>query len=57
MPEPEDKAASQRFMGMIQYVTKFIPNLSAEIINLWKQQWRNHFITFLAVKYEDLSVK
>ena len=30
MPEPEDKAGLQRFMGMLQYVSKFIPNLSTE---------------------------
>ena len=30
MPDPEDKAGLQRFMGMLQYVSKFIPNLSTE---------------------------
>ena len=30
MPEPENKAGLQRFMGMLQYVSKFIPNLSTE---------------------------
>ena len=29
MPEPGDKAAVQRFLGMINYVHKFIPNLSS----------------------------
>ena len=29
MPEPCDKAAVQRFLGMINYVHKFIPNLSS----------------------------
>ena len=28
MPEPTDKAGVQRFLGMVQYVAKFIPNLS-----------------------------
>lgn len=28
MPESKDKAALQRFMGMVQYLAKFIPNLS-----------------------------
>ena len=30
MPEPEDKARLQRSMGMLQYVSKFLPNLSTE---------------------------
>ena len=29
MPEPKDKAAIQRFLGMVNYVHKFIPNLSS----------------------------
>ena len=29
MPEPHDKAAVQRFLGMVNYVHKFIPNLSS----------------------------
>ncbi|RVE62485.1 hypothetical protein OJAV_G00157530 [Oryzias javanicus] len=28
MPAPEDKAALQRFTGLLQYLSKFIPNLS-----------------------------
>ncbi|XDV38013.1 hypothetical protein PO909_007505 [Leuciscus waleckii] len=28
MPEPQDKSALQRFLGMLQYLEKFIPNLS-----------------------------
>ncbi len=28
MPVPEDKAALQRFTGLLQYLSKFIPNLS-----------------------------
>lgn len=28
MPEPQDKSAVQRFLGMLQYLAKFIPNLS-----------------------------
>ena len=28
MPEPKDKQAIQRFLGMMNYVAKFIPNLS-----------------------------
>lgn len=28
MPEPEDKAALMRFLGMLQYLAKFIPNLA-----------------------------
>lgn len=28
MPEPADKQAVMRFMGMVQYLAKFIPNLS-----------------------------
>lgn len=28
MPAPEDKAAFQRFTGLLQYLSKFIPNLS-----------------------------
>ncbi|XP_060083465.1 uncharacterized protein LOC132563689 [Ylistrum balloti] len=28
MPDPEDKAGLMRFMGMVQYVAKFIPNLA-----------------------------
>lgn len=28
MPPPEDKQVLQRFMGMLQYLSKFIPNLS-----------------------------
>ena len=28
MPDPTDKAGVQRFLGMIQYLAKFIPNLS-----------------------------
>ena len=29
MPEPEDARAAQRFLGMVNYVSKFCPNLSA----------------------------
>jgi len=28
MPEPQDKLVLQRFLGMLQYLAKFIPNLS-----------------------------
>ena len=28
MPEPVDKSGVMRFMGMVQYFSKFIPNLS-----------------------------
>lgn len=28
MPEPEDKAGLLRFLGMLQYLAKFVPNLS-----------------------------
>lgn len=28
MPQPQDKAALMRFLGMVQYLAKFIPNLS-----------------------------
>lgn len=28
MPAPEDKAVLQRFTGLLQYLSKFIPNLS-----------------------------
>ncbi|XP_060080411.1 uncharacterized protein K02A2.6-like [Ylistrum balloti] len=28
MPDPEDKAGLMRFIGMVQYVAKFIPNLA-----------------------------
>ena len=28
MPKPEDKKDIQRFLGLIKYVGKFIPNLS-----------------------------
>ena len=28
MPQPEDKTGLKRFMGMLQYVSKFLPNLS-----------------------------
>ena len=30
MPEPVDKTGLQIFMGMLQYVSKFLPNLSTE---------------------------
>ena len=30
MPEPEDKAGLMRFLGMLQYLAKFVPNLSEE---------------------------
>ena len=30
MPEPEVKTELQRFMGMLQYVSEFLPNLSTE---------------------------
>ena len=29
MPEPEDAKATHRFLGMVNYVSKFCPNLSA----------------------------
>ena len=52
MPEPEDKAGLQIFMGMLQYVSKFIPNLSTEtallrqlleknVIWNWNETYRN----------------
>ncbi|RXN16535.1 dynein heavy chain axonemal [Labeo rohita] len=28
MPEPQDKAALMRFLGLLQYLSKFIPNMS-----------------------------
>lgn len=28
MPQPKDKTELQRFMGMVQHLAKFIPNLS-----------------------------
>ena len=28
MPEPTDKAGVKRFLGLVQYLAKFIPNLS-----------------------------
>ena len=28
MPQPQDKAALMRFLGMVQYLAKFIPNMS-----------------------------
>ncbi len=31
MPEPVDKSGVMRFMGMVQYLTKFIPNLSETV--------------------------
>ena len=29
MPPPEDKHGVQRFLGMVNYVTKFIPKVSS----------------------------
>ena len=58
MPQPEDKAGVQRFIGMCQYLSKFCPNLSASILplrELTKQDaafiWSNtHESTFNAAK-------
>ncbi|KAJ8361609.1 hypothetical protein SKAU_G00181340 [Synaphobranchus kaupii] len=36
MPQPEDKAALMRFLGMVQYLTKFIPNLSEVTVPIRK---------------------
>ena len=36
MPFPENKNELQRFLGMINYLGKFVPNLSANTENLRK---------------------
>lgn len=36
MPTPTDPLAVKRFCGMVQYVSKFIPNLATEIEPLRK---------------------
>ena len=36
MPFPESKKELQRFLGMINYLVKFIPNLSENTENLKK---------------------
>ena len=40
MPEPCDKKGLQRFLGMVQYVAKFIPDLSTITAHL-RQLTRN----------------
>ncbi len=59
MPQPQDKAATRRFLGTITYLSKFCPNLSAVVRPLRdlthiKQDflWANqHFKAFQQAKY------
>lgn len=39
MPVPEDQAALQRSTGLLQYLSKFIPNLSDLSAPLRKEMW------------------
>ena len=45
MPVPQDKTGLQRFMGMANYLHKFIPNLASidkplrHFVSCWKSQW------------------
>lgn len=40
MLEPQDKSAVLRFLGMLQYLAKFIPNLSE---GCWKEKQQDSF--------------
>lgn len=45
MPPPKDKKAILRFLGMLTYLAKFIPNLSIEadplrILIKKEQEWK-----------------
>lgn len=36
IPKPQNKSALMRFLGMVQYLTKFVPNLSETSVPLRK---------------------
>ena len=36
LPQPTNKTELLKFFGMVNYLGKFIPNLSIESTNLWK---------------------
>ena len=46
MPFPENKNELQCFLGMINYLGKFVPNLSANTENLRKLLEKGHRVVF-----------
>lgn len=58
MPQPHDKATLMRFMGMVQYLSKFIPNLSdvsAPLRKLLEGDVEWHWETLQQQSFEHLK--
>lgn len=58
MPQPQDKAALLRFLGMVQYLAKFIPNLSevsAPLRQLLEEEVAWHWEPKQAQSFERLK--
>ena len=59
MTEPEDKAGLLRFLGMLQYLARFVPNLSdvsASLQKLLESDVAWHWEAEQQKRFEDLKI-